>query len=111
MKIPKKANVLGTEYKVMVKNQEEIQKIFNNKDLLVDGLCDYENKTIYIDSEIAKEPYGYKTTLRHELIHSAIEESGLATQVSWARNESLVDWIALQFPKLYKIFEKLDLLN
>lgn len=111
MKKPRIINVLGTDYKILIEEQEVIQKALGSDKVELDGLCDYETKTIYIDSDIAKEPYGYKTTLRHELIHSVIEESGLATQVSWARNESLVDWIALQFPKLYIIFEKLDLLN
>lgn len=110
MKKPRIINVLGTDYKILIEEQEVIQKALGSDKVELDGLCDYETKTIYIDSEIAKEPYGYKTTLRHELVHAFIEESGLATQVSWARNESLVDWLALQIPKISDTCNKLGLL-
>ena len=110
MKKPRIINVLGTDYKILIEEQEVIQKFLGSNKVELDGLCDYGTKTIYIDSEIAKEFYGYKTTLRHELVHAFIEESGLATQVSWARNESLVDWLALQIPKIADTCNKLGLL-
>lgn len=45
--------------------------------------------------------------IRHELIHAFIYESGLSNENKWAENEELVDWIAIQFPKLKKCFEKI----
>lgn len=110
MKRPRKINILGTEYTILIEEQEEIQKVFENNKVEVDGLCDYETKTIYIDEDIAKSKYNYETTLRHEIVHAFIEESGLSTQVSWARNETLVDWVALQSPKLLKVFDELKVL-
>ena len=111
MRKPQKVNILGTEYSIVIKKQEEIQKALGNDKVEVDGLCDYQDKTIYIDDMIAKEPYSYTTTLRHEIVHAFIEESGLSTQVSWARNESLVDWIALQVPKISAVCSELNLLG
>jgi hypothetical protein len=53
-----------------------------------------------------------KATLRHEIIHAFLHESGLSgssvTDVPWAVNEEMVDWFAIQFPKMIKVFEQLD---
>ena len=52
-----------------------------------------------------------KATLRHEIIHAFLHESGLsgssATDVPWAMNEEMVDWFAIQFPKIIKVFTEL----
>ena len=52
------------------------------------------------------------TTIRHEIIHAYLMESGLNGSANgvdcWARNEEMVDWFAIQFPKILKTFEKLD---
>ena len=47
------------------------------------------------------------------LIHAFLNESGLrynsfAPETAWARNEEMVDWIAIQFPKLMKAFRDAD---
>lgn len=111
-------NVLGTEYEVVFRGYDETL-IFKNK-----GIC------AYTDSIIKKIVIGYmktfpdyedetveyckaceKETLRHEIIHAFLNESGLQSSAmnpsgSWARNEEMVDWIALQFPKLLEAFKK-----
>ena len=46
-----------------------------------------------------------KVVIRHELIHAFLFESGLDA-ASWAMNEEMVDWFALQAPKLMKAFEE-----
>lgn len=40
-----------------------------------------------------------KRVIRHELVHAFACESGL-DESSWASNEEIVDWIAIQFPKM-----------
>ena len=64
-----------------------------------DGADDVE-ATVVVDS-----------TLRHEVIHAYLMESGLNGSANdtdcWARNEEMVDWIAIQFPKILKTFEQL----
>jgi hypothetical protein len=50
-------------------------------------------------------------TLRHEIIHCFLHESGVwgssSGADSWAMNEEMVDWIAMQFPKILKVFKQL----
>jgi hypothetical protein len=56
-----------------------------------------------------------KQTLRHEITHAFLNESGLmdsalVADCSWAKNEEMVDWIAMQFPKLLKAMQEADAL-
>lgn len=102
-----KVNVLGTEYTI-VRNakREEYSWIQGN-----DGCCDFTTKLILISPmEVgnttmqALEKYEEKV-IRHELIHAFLFESGLdVCSDNGTRNEELVDWIALQFPKMEKAF-------
>jgi len=48
--------------------------------------------------------------IRHELIHAFLFKSGLDACAEWARNEEMVDWLAIQFPKLMKAFQEADCL-
>lgn len=41
---------------------------------------------------------------RHELLHAFLYESGLA-ESSWAANEEMVDFFAIQWPKIARLFE------
>lgn len=49
-----------------------------------------------------------KKVTRHELIHAFLYESGLHEQCYWATNEEIVDWIAIQLPKIFRAIGKLD---
>ena len=102
-----KINVLGTEYEV-VESNESLDDYLKDRD----GYCDSSTKICVIDEMSREEPgqkrniKAYKNTvIRHELIHAFLYESGLDS-CSWALNEELVDWFAIQFPKLYKAFEE-----
>lgn len=48
-----------------------------------------------------------KETMRHEITHAFFHESGLD---EYCDDERLVDWFAIQSPKIYKVFAELDLL-
>ena len=59
--------------------------------------------------------YYQKTVLRHEIIHAFLFESGLAGSCnvwdgSWAENEEMVDWIAMQLPKIIQACKEADAL-
>lgn len=111
-------NVLGTNYTIKhIKHNSNEYMIENN----LSGYCDYVNQTIYIDDinsdkefdkySISEKAEFMKTTVRHELIHAFLYESGLSScalkyDYSWAKNEEMVDWFAMQIPKIYKIFEQ-----
>lgn len=54
-----------------------------------------------------------KETLRHEIVHAFFDESGLADSSStvdgaWTKNEEMVDWIAIQGPKIYKAWKEAE---
>ena len=47
-----------------------------------------------------------KKVLRHEITHAFFFESGLAENSPFAQNEELVDWMAIQGPKIYKAWQE-----
>ena len=55
-----------------------------------------------------------KKQLRHEIIHAFLAESGLQANYEHYRqfghDETLVDWFAIQFPKMIKAFESVNAL-
>ena len=111
MKVQNKINILGTEYEILVQKANENPKL---KDAY--GLCEYYSKKIVL-SEIEDNVNNFekieefkKKVLRHEIIHAFFAESGLQGNCDYAECEELVDWIAIQIPKLAKIFEELDIL-
>lgn len=116
-----KINVLGTEYRIMFKNDEDVAK-----DMLCNigecgGYCSPTEKLIVIamfdqlhgENEESKD-YLKKWNMRHEITHAFLNESGLSDNSNkvkcWAKNEEMVDWFAIQSPKIYKAFKELDLL-
>lgn len=115
----KKVNILGTTY--TIRRVDAGQDEYMDK-MQFGGYCDGTAKEIAILNmktlpDFANEPGEVITraeneTLRHEVIHAFFNESGLkwnATLVekSWVKNEEMVDWIAIQFPKILKVFMKL----
>ena len=113
----KKINILGTTYKVYL-------NVPVYKDPQLDGLFGYtsfHDKKIVVAEvrtipgwESADDAAAWDTfasTVRHEVIHAYLMESGLNGSANpsdcWARNEEMVDWFAIQMPKLAKTFGEL----
>lgn len=101
-----KINILGTEYTI-------IEEDFGNKEY--DGSCDYTSKEIRIRKdnyyELGNFKVNRKKQLRHEIIHAFLAESGLQSNfehTNFGHEETMVDWIAIQFPKMLKVFEELN---
>ena len=98
-------DVLGTSYSIKQSNKVEDLNLEDN-----DGYCDHSTKTIVIDTfqgcpgSLGNLEDYKKQVIRHEIVHAFLFESGLDA-CSWAKNEEIVDWIAVQFPKLLKAFE------
>lgn len=115
-----KVIVLGTEYAIRKDN-------FNSpelKDKNCAGYCFYDERLIvYEDLDTdddwknegkdAKEKRE-KHILRHELFHAFLHKSGLSHSTfghdAWAVNEEMVDWFAIQSPKIFSVFKELNLL-
>lgn len=101
-------NILGTEYQILIQNKKQNPKLEN-----ANGLCEYYSKKIILDDfEGAKEDVlcvenleeFKKKVLRHEIIHAFLGESGLRASSEWAENEEMVDFFAIQFPKILQAF-------
>lgn len=103
-------DILGTTYTI----REETLK-----DEEIDGFCDYTNHVICIRGDNYNNVGNFKTlqdkSLRHEIVHAFLAESGLQTNFEHAQDfgheETMIDWIAIQFPKIAKVYEKLGILD
>lgn len=102
-----KINILGVPYTIQYKSPQ--------KDTLLqtcDGYCDKSSHRIVVNTEnvnLDNFPRYQKQCLRHEIIHAFMFESGLGS--NWehkqiGQEETTIDWIAVQFPKLLKAFKK-----
>ena len=108
----KQVNILGTDYKIFYETE-------NPRFDEVDGYTDYSTKEIHIQIQMPSKDimhnlkYYQDYVLRHEIIHTFLYESGLDTQSNetemWARNEEMVDWLAIQFSKIVKVFKELKI--
>lgn len=103
-------NVLGAEYTVSVSNSSKEPRLTN-----CDGFCDdttheifaddYQQSATDLDSKRNLKVQTAKV-IRHEIVHAFFFESGLAENSIFGQNEELVDWIAIQGPKLYKAWQE-----
>lgn len=103
-----KVNVLGTEYEIKLVNPKDDAALNG-----ADGYHDSSIREIVIDSMeentvgMKKNLQQYKNSvMRHEIVHEFLYESGLdvCSNGAWAKNEEMVDWIAIQFPKMMVAF-------
>ena len=106
-------NILGTNYTLETKTEEEMPILSE-----CDGYCDTSTKRIYIkDFNKNKEDnnslqdlnYYANKVARHEIIHAFLFESGLSvnSENGWAVNEEMIDWIAIQLPKMFEVIANL----
>lgn len=109
----KKVNILGTEYTITIASR--VEDTFLEK---CDGYCDKTSKRIVVTSKSDDceldcfEDY-QKQCIRHEIVHAFLFESGLHANFKhdeWGHEETMVDWIAVQFPKMLKVFKEADCL-
>lgn len=106
-----KIDVLGTAYTLTESNEADDEKLVG-----LDGYCDTSTKQCVVDEMSNTDrdtkrnlPEYKKSVKRHELIHAFLYESGLDC-CSWAKNEEMVDWMAIQFPKMAAAFKAADCL-
>ena len=125
-KLPCTCTVLGTAYRVeMRKNIED--STFEREGfeayccgierLIVIGDLDSFD-TVTDDNAKQDKTANRKSeclNLRHELIHAYLNESGLTAcsfvyKSGWAKNEEMVDWFAIQSPKIFATYKELGIL-
>lgn len=112
-----KVNILGTNYEMIFKNDNEEPRLKENW-----GFTDFHTKEIYIRDDIEEEKedscknlIDFKNkVMRHEILHAFLYESGLRENsnkvFAWAENEEMVDWFAIQFPKILNVYKELNIL-
>lgn len=111
-----KISVLGTEYRIEIHKVSEDEYLENKQ---LSGYCCEESKLIvvadmsekkYFDGMDENEQEIYRNkVLRHEIIHAFLNESGLSDSASipssaWAKHEEMIDWFAIQSPKIFAVF-------
>ena len=112
-------NILGTKYKIRssIKDDEYLKEkgyggyCTNNTKLIVIGTKNMFGK--YSDEEYLLRANRY---LRHEILHAFLNESGLKdnscdTNGGWSNNEEMVDWFAIQSPKIFQVYKILNILE
>lgn len=110
--------VLGQVYQIRIKKYGE-HPDFKEKKLM--GWCDDMDKTIVLLDLSSVEDWKLETkariqksmreTLRHEITHAFLSESGLDFSTltydgPWSKNEEMIDWLAIQGPKLYRAWKE-----
>ena len=104
-----KVHILGTEYDIEVCSREEDPELEG-----LSGYCKYYDKYIsildfdsvpdYAEQSEKMRNDAQREVLRHEITHAFLMESGLQDETSgtdcWSSNEEMIDWIALQGPKM-----------
>ena len=99
-----KVNILGTEWNIIFQTIEQ-DKAFAD----CDGYCDPTVKKIhvrlYTDEEVKEQKFGYES--REE---SGLWQNSFCADVPWAMGEEMIDFYAIQSPKIFKVFQELDIL-
>lgn len=109
-----KVNILGVDYTIHTRDESEDPILKDNN-----GYCDFTTKEIVVKSFVPDvmslkdlDMFSNKV-IRHEIVHAFLYESGLHNNSvdCWAMNEEIVDWIALQMPKLHKAMDSAGVLS
>lgn len=111
----RKINVLGTDIRIEIREEKDDEKLKN--------CLGYFDSTMHLIAVKKVIPdaltYGdldslQKEVLRHEVMHAFFYESGLdgssGSVENWATNEEMVDWFAIQSPKIFRVFQELGVL-
>lgn len=107
----KRANILGVSYKIEIADEAKYPELAR-----CDGFCDHSIKLIVVKKfrpceGSLQDLEGYTNqVIRHELIHAFLYESGLRGNSDWAASEEMVDWVAIQIPRMSKLFQQLDIM-
>ena len=106
-----KIDILGEEWSIEFRGESEDPCLKES-----DGYTDSSVRLIVVDgmshieADSKKNLYAYKQqVLRHEILHAFLCESGLSTcshkSDGWAADEEIVDWFAIQVPKIVAAFK------
>jgi len=103
-----KIDILGTTYTLLEDTSINNPKLIKNRAYFepYSKKIVYELPNIQEVENVEKIDEFNQKIIRHEIIHTFFYESGLK---DYGNDEVLVDWIASQFPKIVKVFQKLKI--
>lgn len=102
----KTVNILGTEYAVRFDHKEKDsdgQTFFYKKEIALRPTEEMLDE----DETIEEKEERFKEVFRHELFHSFLFEG---TGADYAYDENLINFLAVNSPKVFKVFQELDIL-
>lgn len=103
--LPSEIIILGKTYQIYYL-PEEVDKELEDKY----GYADQVESKVVIDTSIINDCKNDKrralellkrTLRRHEIVHCYFFECGLDDQTPFARDETLIDWLALKLPDIF----------
>lgn len=114
LKEPKVISVLGTDIQILFREANKDPKLLScvgyfdqSKHLIVVKIMEPDATSLGDLERYQKE------VLRHEIIHAFLYESGIdacsTSAENWGTNEEMVDWIAIQSPQIFKVFQEMEL--
>lgn len=114
MKNKTKCKILGKNWNVIFADEKDNAYLSN-----YEGYTDRTSRKIVIKNQFKNEKlklenpaFIIKTTIRHELIHAFLFESGLAycsnDIEAWATNEEMIDWFAHHLDDILETAKLLD---
>lgn len=112
----KTIGILGTQYTIEIKKYDE-DEAFSQQSLIGYNdryakhivVCDMTTYPGWENEPPEKCEKVQKETMRHEIMHAFLHESGLSDNTfaydgGWAKNEEMIDWFAIQEPKIHEAF-------
>lgn len=104
-----KINILGSEWTIEYRNADT--------DPLLEETGGYADPSVNLivvsnkrkGDDVLNFEEIQKRYLRHEIIHAFLFESGMGSNLEhqqYGHEETMVDWIVIQFPKLRKAFDE-----
>ena len=117
--------ILGTLYRIVFKDSigDMDDQCYNQENSIGltapnDRVICVSTKGIEWDPEISPEAWNRSLchTLRHEILHAFFYESGLwcdsyVYKNPWPMNEEMIDWFAIMSPKIFKVYQKLNIID
>lgn len=102
----KTVNILGTEYGLtydLDSKEADGEAKFFDKSIAIKPL----DEMLADDSSAKEKQNRQKEVVRHELWHCLLYEGGME---NYAYDENLINALAILSPKIFKVFQELDIL-
>lgn len=111
----KKVNILGSEILIDFCKEQEDPKLKSCVGYFDGSAAKIVVKILEPDAMSMADLDKYqKEILRHEILHAFLHESGLdacsGSAENWAVCEEMVDWFAIQSPKILKAYQEVGVL-